>query len=95
MLDRDLTKSAERPVDAAYEGLLKKMLSDMEQADRLFQPTNFWRQCSRRLIADLEQNGIERFRAQSAPLTYLVPTYVFGALAAAPDRYGSLAQEPV
>jgi len=80
-------------VDAAYEALLKRMLSDMEQADRLFQPTNFWRQCSRRLIADLEQNGIERFRAQPAPLSYFVPTYVFGALAADPERYGRLAQE--
>ena len=80
-------------MDAAYEGLLKKMLSDMEQADRLFRPTHFWRECSLRLIADLERNGIERFRSQSAPLTYFVPTYVFGGLAADPERYRRLAQE--
>lgn len=66
----------------AYRDLLTSMLADMETADPLYQPTYYWRLCSQRLIDDLDEYGLERFRASPSALRHFCPTYIFGDLAA-------------
>ena len=58
--------------------LLSALREDLEQAEALYRPTQYWEVCSRRLIADLETHGFERFRAMPAALAHFVPTYVVG-----------------
>ncbi len=74
----------------AYRELLTSMLADMEAADPLYQPTYYWRLCSQRLIDDLDEYGLERFRASPSALMHFCPTYVFGDLAANKPAYEAL-----
>ena len=45
------------------------------QASMLYQPTSFWRTSSERIVQDLEQYGIDRFREMPSALTFFVPNY--------------------
>ena len=75
-----------------YTDLLHTMLNDMEAADSQYKPTYYWRLCSQRLIDDLDEYGLERFRASPSALMHFCPTYFFGDLAAKQADYEKLSE---
>jgi putative sugar O-methyltransferase len=64
------------PLDnTAAQDLLSMMMGDMAEQDAVHQPTPFWAAASSRIIADLERDGFERFRALASTRTFFVPSY--------------------
>lgn len=61
---------------------LTVLLDDMRKADRLFQPTQFWLNCSAAIVDDLRSRGFEDFKSHRSALAYFVPSY-----AKARERY--------
>ncbi len=55
--------------------LLRGMREDMEQQEALFQPTEFWRGASERMVRELEEGGMENFRQLAGPRGFFVPSY--------------------
>lgn len=54
---------------------LNLMLADMELADPLFKPTNFWESGLPSLIADIKRHGLKNLRAHNSAHVYYVPLY--------------------
>lgn len=73
-----------------YSALLDSLMHDLGEADAAFQPTHYWQLCSQRLLTDLAENGISKFRSQPAPLTHFVPTYTLNALAGQPEKLAQI-----
>jgi len=48
---------------------------DMRQQDELYRPTHFWDEASSRIVDEIRECGIERFRSLPLPLGFFVPTY--------------------
>lgn len=57
--------------------LLQQMLDDMEIQSNLYKPTHFWQICSDRIIKDLNEGSIEKFRSLQSSLNFFVPTYSY------------------
>jgi len=55
--------------------LLELMLSDMENADPLYRPTNFWQSGLPTIINDLRSNGFDNFRCHKSANLFYAPTY--------------------
>lgn len=55
--------------------LLDLMLSDMEQAPRLYRPTNFWQTGLAEIVKDLRSRGVEDFRSHPSAHKFYVPSY--------------------
>lgn len=55
-----------------YLDLLKKMLSDMETAPTIYQPTNFWKALIPPIVKDIEQYGFENFKRTPSSNEYWV-----------------------
>lgn len=53
------------------------MLDDMDKQDNLYKPTPFWQIGSDMIIKDLNENGLQDFRALEKALGFFVPTYSF------------------
>ena len=51
------------------------MLDDLPEQDDLYQPTPFWAEASKPILADLRSHGFERFRSLPSALGLFVPTY--------------------
>lgn len=51
------------------------MLADMEQADPLYRPTNFWQTGLAEIVRTLRRRGVEDFRAQPSSHRFFVPMY--------------------
>ncbi|GAB6145288.1 putative sugar O-methyltransferase [Desulfocicer niacini] len=61
--------------------LLEMMLSDMEKAPTLYQPTQFWKHGVQSILDDLRCHGVENFRSLNSVLNFFAPKYAF------PDYY--------
>lgn len=51
------------------------MLADMERADELFRPTNFWQTGLTRILDDLDERGFDDFRSHESARVFYVPLY--------------------
>jgi putative sugar O-methyltransferase len=58
-----------------FEINLSNMLSDMEAAEDLYKPTNFWSSGLPDLIKDIEKLGVENFRSHPSAAFFYVPVY--------------------
>jgi len=76
-----------------YSELLNHIISDMEVADEIYKPSNFWQHGSERINNDLESFGIENFRNFISALGFFVPTYRFMGTALDPDRYAFIREK--
>jgi putative sugar O-methyltransferase len=54
---------------------LEILLEDMGKTDRLFQPTQFWRNCSSSITSDLNAKGFTAFKSHMSSRTWFVPSY--------------------
>lgn len=54
---------------------LDLMLSDMEAADPLYRPTNFWQSGLASIVTDLRRHGFERFREHESAQFFYVPLH--------------------
>lgn len=69
---------------------LDLLLADMDSAEELYRPTQFWRVALQRLVDELRGDAIARFRSLPGPLSYFVPTYAFPGAHAEPARFDEL-----
>jgi putative sugar O-methyltransferase len=49
--------------------------ADMAQQSELYRPTIFWDEASAKIVAELEEHGIEKFRSLNTALWFYAPTY--------------------
>lgn len=54
---------------------LNVAFEDMLNQDALYKPSNFWREASSTIVAEIKMYGIERFRSMPTALNFFVPTY--------------------
>ena len=54
---------------------LQLMLKDLDKQECFYKPTAFWEKASRQLVQELEENGLESFRAGGFSRDFFVPTY--------------------
>lgn len=73
-----------------HQSILEQMLQDMDTADALYRPTQFWRIAADRLIDEVERKGLNRFRSMAGPLSYFVPTYGFPGFHADNARFDNV-----
>lgn len=57
--------------------LLDLMIEDNKSQDTLYKPTSFWEACSKQIVDDLKENGIENFRNLKTSRSFFAPTYAF------------------
>jgi putative sugar O-methyltransferase len=55
--------------------LLARMQSDMIGQSELYQPTEFWRDASSKIAAELKEGGFENFRRLASTRDFFVPSY--------------------
>lgn len=48
---------------------------DMLKQNKLYQPSNFWREASNLIKSEIKLNGVEKFRSLESILSYFAPTY--------------------
>ena len=58
-----------------WEAVHKRSLDEIDGADPLYRPTNFWQPGLRQLLTELEQLGLERFKSWPAATFWFYPTY--------------------
>jgi putative sugar O-methyltransferase len=73
--------------------LLAALMADMDGADALYRPTEFWRAALTRLATEAASGGLERFRSLPGPLSFFVPTYGFPGYAQDPMRFAQVEAE--
>jgi putative sugar O-methyltransferase len=54
---------------------LAEAIEDMNAQSELYRPTSFWSNASQRIVDELNEQGIERFRRFTSTLSFFVPTY--------------------
>jgi putative sugar O-methyltransferase len=54
---------------------LQLMLDDMQRADPMFQPTQFWEICIKEIITELDAFGLDSFKSHKSALQYYVQRY--------------------
>lgn len=69
------------------------MIEDVENADALFQPTQFWTHGTRALLADLDELGIDQFRRWPSALRFFVPTFGNFDFNTDPARYEQVIED--
>ncbi len=57
--------------------VLDQMIEDMKEQSPLYRPTSFWEGFLAPLVQELQEGGIEKFRALPSSLGLFVPTYAF------------------
>lgn len=57
--------------------LLDLMFDDMQKQNELYKPTAFWQECSKVLVDELKEKGVESFRSLNTPRNFFVPTYSY------------------
>lgn len=70
--------------------LLDTLINDMDEADTLYQPTQFWRTALDKLVPQLRGDNLQKFRSLPGPLSFFVPTYGFPSYSVAPKRFAGL-----
>ena len=69
-----------------FKNNLKDMMTDMESADELYRPTNFWSTGLPKILTDIEKFGVEQFRTHKSAAFFYVPRYASNTL----QKYGNL-----
>ncbi len=65
--------------------LLNLMLDDMQLADELYCPTNYWQYGGNLVLKDIQEHGIEQFRSLATALHYFVPSYAYSGYDGDPE----------
>lgn len=55
--------------------ILEQMLEDVSAQPEIYHPTDFWTQASAPIVAELREQGLDRFRRLRYTLAFFVPTY--------------------
>ncbi|MGD9824482.1 putative sugar O-methyltransferase [Desulfobacter sp.] len=55
--------------------LLNTMINDMQHADPLYSPTDFWSVCIAAIIDEIKRKGLSGFRAHKSANSFFVPLY--------------------
>jgi putative sugar O-methyltransferase len=58
-----------------WAAITRRSLDEIDGADPLYRPTNFWQPGLRELLADLDEQGLERFKAWPTATYWFYPTY--------------------
>ena len=58
-----------------WEAITKRSLAEIDDADPLYRPTNFWQPGLHELLADMDRMGLERFKSWPAAAYWFYPTY--------------------
>ncbi len=63
--------------DAAttWAAITRRSLDEIDGADPLYRPTNFWQPGLRQLLADMDEMGLSRFKAWPTATYWFYPTY--------------------
>jgi putative sugar O-methyltransferase len=64
-----------KPEEKKAFSILNMMLEDMEEADALYRPTDFWATGLHSIVSDLKIHGFSSFRTQISANGYYVPLY--------------------
>jgi putative sugar O-methyltransferase len=71
---------------------LDVLLRDMDAADRLYRPTQFWRDATKEMANELRGTNLNRFRSLPGPLSFFVPTYSFPSYGIDSNRFAPVHQ---
>jgi putative sugar O-methyltransferase len=58
-----------------WDAITRRSLDEIDGADPLYRPTNFWQPGLHQLLADLDEMGLERFKSWPAAAYWFYPTY--------------------
>ncbi len=64
-----------RDVVTTWEAITKRSLAEIDGADPLYRPTNFWQPGLHQLLADMDEMGLERFKSWPTATYWFYPTY--------------------
>ena len=60
---------------STWAAITRRSLDEIDDVDPLYRPTNFWQPGLRQLLADLDERGLERFKAWPTATYWFYPTY--------------------
>ncbi len=58
-----------------WEAITKRSLAEIDDADPLYRPTNFWQPGLHQLLSDMDELGLERFKSWPSAAYWFYPTY--------------------
>jgi putative sugar O-methyltransferase len=58
-----------------WDEITRRSLDEIDHADPLYRPTNFWQPGLRQLLSDMDELGLERFKAWPTATYWFYPTY--------------------
>jgi putative sugar O-methyltransferase len=58
-----------------WDAVTKRSLDEIDDVDPLYRPTNFWQPGLRQLLGDMDEMGLERFKAWPTATYWFYPTY--------------------
>jgi putative sugar O-methyltransferase len=58
-----------------WDAVTKRSLDEIDGADPLYRPTNFWQPGLRQLMSDMAELGLERFKSWPSATYWFYPTY--------------------
>ncbi|MGH2968432.1 MAG: putative sugar O-methyltransferase [Solirubrobacteraceae bacterium] len=58
-----------------WDAITKRCLDEIDGADPLYRPTNFWQPGLRQLLNDMDEQGLERFKSWPTATYWFYPTY--------------------
>ena len=58
-----------------WEAITKRSLDEVDAADPLYRPTNFWQPGLHQLLSDMDELGLERFKSWPSAAYWFYPTY--------------------
>ena len=58
-----------------WEAITKRSLAEIDDADPLYRPTNFWQPGLQQLLGDMDELGLERFKSWPSAAYWFYPTY--------------------
>lgn len=58
-----------------WDTVTQRSLDEIDGVDALYRPTNFWQPGLRRLLGDMDEMGLERFKAWPSAAYWFYPTY--------------------
>jgi len=58
-----------------WDAVTKRSLDEIDGADPLYRPTNFWQPGMRQLLSDMDELGLQRFKSWPTAQYWFYPTY--------------------
>ena len=58
-----------------WDAITARSLAEIDAADPLYRPTNFWQPGLQQLLADMDQIGLPRFKSWPTAAYWFYPTY--------------------